>query len=95
MTNLRKLAEAKDCKIRLPEICNRDSTTVVLCHIKRGWCGSIKPPDVVAVWGCSACHDVIDRRAANPWTEEELDSMILRALCEQLAYYAKEEILKW
>lgn len=95
MTNLRKLAEGKDCFLRLPDVCNRDSTTVVLCHIKRGWCGSIKPPDIIAVWGCHACHDVIDRRTSNPWTEEELDSMILRALCEQLAFYSKHDIVHW
>lgn len=93
--NLRKAAEGRDCKLRLPDVCNRDASTVVLCHIKRGWCGSLKPPDIVAVWGCSACHDVIDRRVTNPWSEEKLDSMILLALCEQLVTYTQERILKW
>lgn len=93
--NLRNHAQTQDCMLRLPNICNRDPSTTVLCHIKRGWYGSLKPPDIVAVWGCSSCHDVVDRRAGNPWSEEELDSMILRALCEQLAYYAKEGIVKW
>ena len=95
MTNLRKLAEGKDCLFRLPGICNGNSETTVLCHIKRGWLGSLKPPDVIAVWGCSDCHDCVDRRRGNPWTEEELDSMILRALCEQLAKYVDAEILRW
>lgn len=95
MTDLRKLAAGKDCLLRLPEVCNGNRETVVLCHIKRGWCGSIKPPDIVAVWGCHACHDVIDRRAGNPWTEDELDSMILRALCEQLVIYSKTGVVKW
>lgn len=95
MTDLRKLARGKDCMLRLPGICNRNSETVVLCHIKRGWCGSMKPPDIIAVWGCHACHDVVDRRAGNPWTEEELDSMILRALCEQLAIYSKTGVVRW
>jgi hypothetical protein len=95
VTNLRKLAEGQDCKLRFPHYCNRDSTTVVLCHLKRGWCGSIKPPDIVAVYGCSTCHDIVDGRMQTDWTREEIDSMILYALCEQLAYYAKEEILRW
>jgi hypothetical protein len=95
MTNLRKLAEGNDCKLRLPGVCNGKSETVVLCHIKRGWCGSIKPPDIVAVHGCSDCHDVVDRRRGNPWSEEELDAMILRALCEQLVWYVKQEIVRW
>ena len=94
--NLRKAAEGRDCKLRLPGICNRDSSTVVLCHIKRGWCGSVKPPDIVAVWGCSACHDVIDRRnTTHGWSEAEVDAMILTALCEQLVTYTQERILKW
>lgn len=95
MTNLRKLAEGRDCKLRIPETCNRDSSTVVLCHIKRGWCGSLKPPDIVAVWGCSACHDVIDRRVKSTFSESEIDAMILTALCEQLVTYTQERILKW
>jgi uncharacterized CHY-type Zn-finger protein len=95
VTNLRELARGMSCKLRIPGICNGDPKTVVLCHIKRGWCGSMKPPDIVAVWGCHACHDVIDRRRFGPWTEQELDSMILRALCEQLAMYAKTGVVKW
>lgn len=93
--NLRTLARDKDCFLRLPGVCNWKPETVVLCHIKRGWCGSLKPPDIVGVWGCCACHDVIDGRTRSPWTEHELDSMILRALCEQLAFYAKHGIVKW
>ena len=95
MANLRKLAEGRDCKLRLPGICNRDSSTVVLCHIKRGWCGSVKPPDIVAVWGCSACRDVIDRRVKSEFTEEQIDAMILVSLCEQLDTYVRERILRW
>jgi hypothetical protein len=95
MANLRKLAEGRDCKLRLPGICNRDSSTVVLCHLKRGWCGSLKPPDIVGVWGCSACHDVIDRRVKSEFTEEQIDAMILVSLCEQLDTYVRERILRW
>ena len=93
--NLRKYAEGKPCGFRLPGICNGNPETTVLCHIKRGWNASMKPPDVIAVWGCSNCHDVVDRRAGNPWTEEELDAMILESLVQQLEIYVKDEILKW
>ena len=95
MTDLRKLAEGKDCLLRIPGVCCRDSTTVVLCHIKCGWCGSLKPPDIVGVWGCWACHDVIDGRQQSDFKPEELDAMVLRALCEQLVIYSKTKVLKW
>jgi Protein of unknown function (DUF1364) len=94
--DLRKLARGKDCVFRFPTICNRDPATVVLCHIKRGWCGSLKPPDICAVYGCSNCHDVVDgRNTHHGWTRQEVDSMILRALIEQLSDYSLKGIVKW
>ena len=96
MTDLRELARGKYCVLRLPTICTRDKETTVLCHIKRGWCGSSKPPDVVGVWGCHACHAVIDGRNTHTgWSREEIDSMILRALCEQLTWYSDNGYLSW
>jgi hypothetical protein len=93
--DLRKLARGKDCVLRLPTICTRDPTTTVLCHIKRGWYGSLKPPDICAVYGCHACHAVIDGRTKTDWTRQEVDSMILRALIEQLSDYSSKGIVKW
>lgn len=49
-----------------------------------------KPPDIVAVWACSACHDQLDRRP-----HEVPDGYVLEALCRQLAYYAREGIVRW
>jgi hypothetical protein len=95
--NLRDYAKGKPCLLRVPGYCapGPDNEAVVLCHIKRGWYGSLKPPDVVAVWGCSRCHDVVDGRQKTELTREALDSIILRALCEQLCTYVREEILSW
>jgi hypothetical protein len=94
--DLRAYARDKPCTLRIPLVCNRDWKTTVLCHIKRGWCGSIKPPDVCAVRGCSACHDVIDgRNMHHGYTREQVDSFILRALCEQLAEYCHTGVLTW
>jgi hypothetical protein len=95
MTDLRKLARDKPCNLRLPGYCTREKDTTVLCHIKRGWCGSSKPPDVVAVWGCHACHAVIDGRIKTDWSRAEVDSMILRALCEQLVWYSDNGVITW
>lgn len=97
MTSLRKLARGQPCRLRIPNICapGPQNESVVLCHIKRGWLGSLKPPDIIAVTGCSACHAAIDGRQKVEYTREQMDAMILRALCEQLEYYAARGILKW
>lgn len=92
--NLRKLAEGQPCFVRLPAICNGRTDTTVLAHIKSGWCGSIKPPDIVGVFACFDCHNEIDRRTRK-MTVESVDAAVLRALCEQLAYYAKQRIVRW
>jgi hypothetical protein len=64
---LRKLARGQDCQVRLPGICNFNSETTVLAHYRlAGTCGTgIKPPDLLAAWACSACHDYIDGRGGN------------------------------
>ena len=56
--NIRKLARGQECTLRLPEVCNWDSETVVLHHVRRSWNSGIgqKPPDTHGIFVCSACH---------------------------------------
>lgn len=56
--NLRKLAKGKPCMVRIPGICNGNSETTVLCHVRMvGISGmGLKSPDLIATWGCSDCH---------------------------------------
>lgn len=90
--NLRKAARGRPCQLRIPGVCNRSPDTTVLAHIRRGGVAGVgqKPPDIVAVWACSACHDQLDRRP-----HEVPDGYVLEALCRQLAYYAREGIVRW
>ncbi|WP_374290138.1 nuclease domain-containing protein [Paenirhodobacter enshiensis] len=79
---VRDSAQGQSCTLRLP-CCNGDDSTVVLAHLRFfGWAGiSQKPPDFLAVYACSACHDALDRRnnAGEPlWEFED----VLRALGE-------------
>ena len=62
--NLRKAAKARGCMVRLPGICNFNSETVVLAHIRlQGVSGmGMKSPDLIGAWACSACHDELDGR---------------------------------
>jgi len=94
--NLRKHARGQPCRVRLIGVCNGDRETTVLAHLKNGWYGSLKPPDIIAVHACSACHDAIDGRSQPPGLSRELiDLAAYRGLCEMLDYYTKEGIIAW
>lgn len=94
MTSLRKFAEGKPCMVRLVGICNFNPETTVLAHIRRANVAGTgqKPPDLCAVWACSACHDEIDRRTRNNRLRE-IEGDVLDALVRQLAWYEKNEIV--
>jgi hypothetical protein len=92
--NLREHARGQPCRVRLPGVCNGNPETTVLAHIKHGWYGSLKPPDIIAVHACSDCHDCLDRRRTDI-PVDTVDLAILRGLCEMLDYYVKQKILKW
>ena len=62
--SLRKEAKGRGCMVRLPGICNFNSETVVLAHIRlAGVSGmGMKSPDLLGAWACNACHDELDGR---------------------------------
>ena len=72
--NLRETARNQDCTFNIPNVCNHNRETVVLCHLPddsgTGKMGG-KSPDWIAAFGCSDCHDVIDRRNNTKTTHEE------------------------
>lgn len=63
--NLRNEARGRQCLINIPNICNKNPETVVLCHLHKpsisGGMG-LKADDFLGAHGCSACHDVVDGR---------------------------------
>ena len=62
--SLRKEARGRGCTVRIPGVCNFNTETVVLAHIRvAGVSGmGLKSPDLLGAWACSACHDEIDGR---------------------------------
>jgi hypothetical protein len=87
---LRDSAKGKDCTLRLEGICNFDPATTVLCHVPCNMRGtSLKGPDVVACFGCSACHAVLDRE---PWKVDAWD--VVRAVAETWMYWLREGLIK-
>lgn len=63
--------------IRIPGVCNHNSETVVLAHVRiAGISGmGMKSPDLLGAWSCSECHSAADRR-----THLDLDRDYVRLL---------------
>ena len=62
---LRKSAKGRSCMVRIPNVCNFNSETTVLAHVRQAGVSGmgIKSPDILGAWCCSACHDEIDGRS--------------------------------
>jgi hypothetical protein len=72
VSNLRKLAKGQPCMIRAVGVCNFDSATTVLCHVRLvGLSGiGMKIDDEFGAWGCSNCHDWVDGRSGRAGKDE-------------------------
>lgn len=86
-TPIRKSAKGEECTIRLPMVCNYDTSTTVLCHsnlLEDGKGMGLKAPDEKAAYGCSACHDVVDGRASRPegLSRELVSALFIEAIAQ-------------
>jgi hypothetical protein len=94
--NLRKEAKGRGCMVRLPGVCNHNSETVVLAHIRiAGVSGmGIKSPDLIGAWACSACHDELDGRTRKSgMTRDELRLAHFEGMARTIAQLAKEGLV--
>ena len=93
--NLRKQAKGRDCTVRLPSICNHNSETVVLAHIRLpGISGmGLKADDLLGAWACSACHDAIDRRAHIDLERDYVRLAHLEGMVRTIAQLRAEDIV--
>jgi hypothetical protein len=78
--------------VRLPEVCNHNSETVVLAHVRlAGVSGmSVKSPDLIGAWACSACHDAIDRRSHTDLDRDYVRLAHLEGMARTIAQLVKE-----
>jgi hypothetical protein len=90
--NLRKEARGRACTVRLEGICNHNSETVVLAHIRMpGLSGmGIKADDLLGAWACSACHDAIDRRSKTDLDRDYVRLSHLEGMARTIAQLRKE-----
>ena len=87
MTDLRKLARGQECQVRIPMVCNRDTSTTVLAHVRMpGVSGvGLKPPDLLGAYCCAACHDAIDGRVKTEESPERLRLYHLEGMARTIA----------
>jgi len=78
-TKITKSARGEDCQIRIPNICNFNPETTVLCH-KNGGGAGMKSNDIHGAYGCSNCHDAVDGRMNTVFNVDELDVMFYEGI---------------
>ena len=93
--NLRKQARGRGCMVRLPEICNHNSETVVLAHYRMAGLSGVgmKPDDALGAWSCSSCHDAIDRRSHMGLERDYVRLAHLEGVMRTLAVLRSEKLL--
>jgi len=94
--SLRKEAKGRGCMVRIFGICNHNSETVVLAHIRiAGVSGmGMKSPDLIGAWACSACHDEIDGRThKSGMTHDELRLAHFEGMARTISQLEKEGLV--
>jgi hypothetical protein len=81
--------------VRLEGVCNHNSETVVLAHIRMpGISGmGMKADDLLGAWACSSCHDAIDRRSHMDLDRDHVRLAHLEGVMRTIAQLRKEELI--
>lgn len=78
---IRNSARGEDCTFQIAGVCNYNPDTVVLCHLPDESHGAgKKADDISAAYGCTACHDAIDRREWSQELEDNREWYLRRAM---------------
>lgn len=95
MTDLRKYAKGKPCKVRLPG-CNGGTDTVLAHYRLAGYAGTGMKPDDLAfgAWCCSSCHDRVDGRVKSDHDQKILRLAHAEGVLRTIAQLVKEGIVK-
>lgn len=79
-TKLTRAARGEDCTLQIHPYCNDNPETVVYCHLPSPDKSiALKSPDYWGVYGCSACHAVIDGHTKTELTKFEIMQCMWRA----------------
>jgi hypothetical protein len=94
---LRKEAKDKPCLIRVPGVCCGDPARVCLCHVRLSGVSGIglKSSDLLAAFGCDACHKVVDGQVLSEWDYPTRRLMLLEGMVRTQAYLIEAEMVHW
>lgn len=93
--NLRDLARGQSCLIRVPGFCSHDPEQVVLCHVRMVEIPSKNFPgrDLLAAFGCSPCHMVVDGQTRTRYTHDECRLMLLEGVMRTQAWFLEQGLV--
>jgi hypothetical protein len=94
--HFRKAAKDRGCTVRIPGVCNFNSQTVVLAHIRLSGISGMgtKAPDLLGAWACSACHDEVDGRSnKSGLSRDELRLAHFEGMARTIAQLVKEGLV--
>lgn len=93
MSKLRKSARGQECSVRVPNVCNHDSETVVLSHLNGGGMGK-KHDDIHGAYACSACHAWLDGGYAKHFNRDYRDLLHLEGVIRTQALMLEKGLIK-
>lgn len=88
-------ARGEQCTFQILGVCNGNPETVVYVHLPDETHGmGIKATDISGAYGCSCCHDAVDRRTICPELEDRRDWYCRRAQTRTLGRMLEKGVLR-
>lgn len=92
---LRSSARGEDCTLQIVGVCSYNPDTVSLCHLPDESNGmGKKSDDISAVFGCDACHSVLDGRVPYIWEDGEKEFYMRRAMVRTWRRWIERGLIK-
>lgn len=83
--------------VRLPGVCNHNSETVVLAHVRMAGVSGIglKADDLLGAWACHSCHDLYDGRQKSDLAPDFVHRCFLEGVIRTQSVLIKEQKVRW
>lgn len=93
--NIMDAAKGEPCTLNISGVCNYDAQTVVVCHLPDGTGASSKLCGPLSIaFGCSNCHNVIDRRVPSRVSSEDREFYMRRGMMRTINRLIKKGLVK-